>query len=60
MPTIQDWERELRKKDIIDLLEIQHALRILNKWDFYEQHFGVRLLRVAVKIAVDNIARELA
>ena len=55
MSTIREWEKDLEKKSDIELLEIHHALQTLNQWPMFSREFSIHILRVAVKIAIDNL-----
>ena len=55
MPTIKEWEKDLEGKSDIELLEIKKAFDTLKKWPMFETEFGLSLLRLAVKLAIDNL-----
>lgn len=58
MATIREWEKDLEHKTDIELLEIHQALQTLTKWPMFDREFGISLLRVAVKIAIDNLGKQ--
>ena len=57
MPTIREWEKDLDKMSDIQLLEIKQAFDTLKKWPMFESEFGISLLHLAVKLAIDNLTR---
>ena len=57
MATIKEWEKDLETKSDIELLEIHLALKTLKDWPMFDREFSISILRVVVKIAIDNLSK---